>query len=416
MGRVADIFTHRRTTALLGLGFMSGLPAAAIDKPLAAWLTDRGATAATVGTLAAWVAVPATYKFAWAPALDRFAPPLPGLGRRRAWLAMTQAALAVALLVVAWAGASSSIATLIVAAVGVAFVSASQDVVSDAYRTDVLPTAERGPGTSAWVTGWRVAAVSVGGGIMLAVGRGWLSWAGAYVAAAGGMACGVAVTVASPEPAATAPPPTLARAVVDPLGEILRRRGTWTVLLFVVLFKLPERLVAIQATPFMRHLQIRLETIGWVVNGVGIGATIAGAIVGGAIVARLGLRRSLWVVGVLGAASNLGFYLLAVIGPRAAVYVPAIGVEAFCNGMVTAAFVAFLMGQCDHRYSAFQYALLSGLMRLTDTLFGRPSGAFADRHGWTAFFLLSVAAILPGLALLPWVPVERDVRAGVAPV
>jgi PAT family beta-lactamase induction signal transducer AmpG len=409
MERWADILANRRTAALLGLGFLSGVPAAVIDKPLVAWLTDRGATAATVGTLAAWAAVPATVKFAWAPALDRFVPPVPGLGRRRAWLAITQGLLVVGLVGVAVVGPSATFAGVMAVTVAVAFLSASQDVVGDAYRTDVLPAAERGPGTSAWVTGWRVAVIAVGGGIMLAVGRGWLSWPGAYGAAAAVMAGGLAVTVWAPEPPVTAAPPTLGRAVVDPLLDLLRRRGTWAVLLFVVLFKLPERLVAMQTTAFMRQLGIRLETIGWAQNGLGIGATIAGAVAGGVVVARLGLRRSLWTVGVLGAVSNVGFCVLALTGPRAVVYVPAIGVESFCNGMVTAAFVAFLMAQCDARYSATQYALLSGLMRLTDVAFGGAGGRFAVRHGWASFFAMSVAAVVPGLALLPWVPVERAI-------
>jgi PAT family beta-lactamase induction signal transducer AmpG len=158
------IFANRRTASLLGLGFLSGLPAAVIDKPLATWLTDRGATAAAVGTLAAWTAVPATFKVCWAPLLDRFAPPLPGLGRRRAWLAVTQVLLAGALLAVAAVGASATITLVIAAATVVAFASASQDVVSDAYRTDVLPADERGPGTSAWVTGWRLAVILAGNG------------------------------------------------------------------------------------------------------------------------------------------------------------------------------------------------------------------------------------------------------------
>jgi PAT family beta-lactamase induction signal transducer AmpG len=413
VGRAADIFANRRTAALLGLGFLSGLPAAAIDKPLVAWLTDRKATAATVGTLLAWTAVPATFKFAWAPVLDRFAPPLPRLGRRRAWLAITQLSLATGLVAVAFVGKAAPLGWVIAVAVAVAFTSASQDVVGDAYRTDVLPPAERGPGTSAWVTGWRVAIIVVGGGMLQAVGKGWMTWSTAYEFTAIFMVCGIGVTLRSPEPATpVAPPATLARAVVDPLADILSRRRSWVVLLFVVLFKLPERLVAVLPTTFMLRIGIGKQTLGLVQQELGVAATIAGAIAGGVVVARLGLRRSLWVVGALGAVSNFGFYVLSVTGPRAAVYVPAIGVEAFCNGMVTAAFVAFLMAQCDPRFSAFQYALLSGLMRLTDVLFARPAGTFADRYGWGPFFLLSVAAVVPGLALLPWVPVNTQASRG----
>ncbi len=408
MGRVAAIFASRRTAALLGLGFLSGLPAAVIDRPLAAWLTGRGATAAAVGTLAAWTAVPATLKWAWAPALDRFAPPLPGLGRRRAWLAVTQATLAAALVMLAVIGASATVAAMIAAAVAVAVLSASQDVVSDAYRTDVLPAAERGVGTAAWVTGWRVAVLVAGGGMLVAVGTGRATWPAAYGVAAAVMAAGVAVTLTAPEPADVPPPPTLARAAVDPLVDLLRRPRAWAVLAFVVLFKLPERLVAVLPTQFLLRSGVPLATIGWVQQWLGVGATIAGTAVGGVIVARLGVRRSLLLAGVAGAASNLGFYAVARLGPRPDVYVPAIGVEAFCNGLVTAAFVAFLMGQCDRRYSATQFAVLSGLMRLTDVISGRPAGAFADRHGWAAFFLLSVGAAAPGLAVLPFVPGDRD--------
>ncbi len=408
MGRTTDILTSRRTVALLGLGFLSGLPAAALDKPLVAWMAGRGATAADVGTLAAWAAVPATFKFAWAPALDRFAPTVSGLGRRRAWLAVTQAGLAVGLVAVAVVGASATIAALIAVAVAVAVLSASQDVVGDAYRTDVLPPAERGIGTAAWVAGWRVAAIALGGGMLLAVGRGWATWPAAYGAAAVVMAVGVGVTVRSPEPAAVAPPTTLRRAVVDPLREFLGRPRAWAVLPFVVLFKLPEALVARQPTKFLTDLGVGLATIGGVQQGLGVAAAVAGTVAGGVAVARAGLRPSLAAAGVLGAASNLGFYAVARAGPVPAVYVSAIVGESFCAGLVTAAFVAFLMAQCDRRYSAFQYALLSGLMRLGDVFTARPAGRFADRHGWAAFFLLSVAAAVPGLALLPWVPVMSD--------
>ena len=398
---------RRRLAALLGLGFLSGWPAAAVDRPLAAWLTDRGASAAAVGALAAWAAVPAIGKVAWAPVMDRFAPPVPGLGRRRAWLAVTQVAVAAGLVTLAVVGTSAAIAVVIAAAVAVAFASASQDVVGDAYRTDVLPADERGTGTAAWVAGWRVAVVVAGGGMLVAVGRGWATWPAAYAVAAGVMVVGVGVTVASPDPPPARPPPTLRRAVVDPLVDLARRRRAWAVVLFVVLFKLPERLVAVLPTTFLLRLGVAKATLGVVQQWLGISATLAGAAAGGLVVARLGLRRSLLVVGLLGAVSNVGFYVVARTGPVPAAYVTAVGVESFCNGMVTAAFVAFLMAQCDRRYSATQYAALSGLMRLTDLAAG-PAGAFADRHGWGPFFLLTVAAVVPGLVLLPWVPVAEQ--------
>ncbi len=187
------------------------------------------------------------------------------------------------------------------------------------------------------------------------------------------MAAGVGVTLRSPEPAAAAPPPaTLGRAVVDPLRDLLGRPAGVGRAAFVVLFKLPERLVAALPTQFLLRSGVTLATLGWVQQWLGVGATIAGAVAGGVAVARLGVRRSLLVVGVAGAVSNLGFWAVAALGPRPAVYVPAIGVESFCNGLVTAAFVAFLMGQCDRRYSATQYAVLSGLMRLTDVFTGPP--------------------------------------------
>jgi PAT family beta-lactamase induction signal transducer AmpG len=218
------------------------------------------------------------------------------------------------------------------------------------------------------------------------------------------MLVGVVATILAPEATAiAAPPPTLADAVIKPLLQFLARPSGWLVLAFVLMFKLPDEFAASMSIPFMRDLEISLVDIGMIRQGLGIFITILGAFVGGGIVARLGIMRSLWIFGVLQAVSNLGYLALAHFGPDYAVLVAVICVENFCSGLVTAGFVAFLMSQCDPRFSATQFALLSSLMAVTRILSPAPAGLVAELVSWPVFFILTIALSAPAMVMLLWI-------------
>ena len=388
-----------RLTALFILGFASGVPYVFSTDNLRAWMTQRQFGIDEIG-LVSLAGLPYVLKFLWAPLMDRYVPPL--LGRRRGWLLIAQLCVTGSLLAMAFTGVRGGAMSVIFVAMTIAFFGASQDIAGDAYRTDVLPAAERGLGTAAWVSGWRGAVIIAGAGALVVVGRHGFDWGRIYLVGAGLMAIGIVGVLIAPEPeVAGSPPPSLFDAVVLPLRDLFERGHGMSILLMVVLFKLPEVLATQMSLPFMLKIGIAARAIGVVRQGIGIGVTIAGTFVGGAIVARVGLYRSLWIIGLAGAVSNGGFLLLSHTGPVQGVMVAAVCVESFCAGMVTAVFVAFLMSQCSPAFSATQFALLSGLMRLTDVLSGWPAGKLVQHAGWSWFFFVSVVAIVPALMSLP---------------
>ena len=414
-------YVNRRAAVLFLLGFASGFPLTLTDATLQAWLKRTGHDVKQIG-LASFFAAPYVLKPLWAPLLDRYAPPF--LGRRRGWLLLMQIALAASIAAMALCDPASALTPVGIAALCVAFFSASQDIVADAYRADVLPEAERGAGAATFISGYRIALVVVGAGVLLLVdaemGAG-LSWRAAYLAAAGAALIFPLFTLFAPEPERTvAEPETLAAAVIEPLKQFLARRDGLVLLLFVALFKLPDAVCAKMTLPFLIDAGVTEGRIGAVRQGVGIAVSIAGALVGGGIVARAGLTASLWTFGVLQAASNLAFVALlqpwahgAGGVPTTAALVGVVCVENFCGGLVAAGFVGFLMSRCDARFSATQYALLTAVLAVTALVAGATSGYLQSALGWTGFFVASVLVGIPGMALLPVVARAQppDLRA-----
>jgi len=384
--------------ALLLLGFSSGLPLALTADTLQAWLTDSGVDLGTIG-LFALVGLPYTLKFLWAPFIDRYAVPL--LGRRRGWLLVTQCLLIVCIAAMAMTDPKSNLMSVAILALTIAFFSASQDIVVDAYRADVLEEAERAAGAALAVSGYRIAMIVSAAGALWLSGSFDLSWPTIYLVMAAAMLAGIVATLLAPEPAARAePPPTLVDAVVKPLAQFFARPTGLLVLAFVVVFRLPDNTAGAMTVPFMLKVGFAKVDIAAVRQFAGIALTIAGALTGGWVVAKLGLIKSLWIFGLLQAVSNVGFLILSVVGPDYATMVIVISVESFCGGLVTAGFMAFLMSQCDIRYSATQYALLSSLMAQTRVLGATPTGYLAEHLGWTGFFAMTVFAALPGMMIL----------------
>lgn len=398
-------YANRRMAVLLGLGFASGLPNALSKDTLASWMTDAKLDMKTIGAFSL-VSLPYSLKFVWAPLLDRYAPPI--LGRRRGWLVVAQVLVAVAIAAMAAIDPASSLTGVAAAALALAFFSATQDIVADGYRADVLPERELGAGNAVFVTGWRVGYLASSAGVLWIVGRSLASWPLAYLFASMAMAVGIVTTLAAPEPAAAPRTESFGESVVAPFRGFFTRRGGWLVLLFAMIFKLPDVVVGPLTIPFMQKIGIAKEDIATVRQGLGILFTIAGTLVGGGVVARLGVWRSLWVFGAAQAVSNVGFWALARTGPELDVMTCVIAVENFCAGLTTAGFLAFLMSRCDRRFSATQFALLTSLMAFGATAIGSVSGALQEALGWEGFFAASVLAGVPGMLMLPLVRDGHD--------
>lgn len=400
--------------ALTLLGFSSGLPYALTRDTLQAWMSAAQVDLATIG-LFSLVWVPYSFKFVWAPLMDRYVP-LAALGRRRGWLLLTQAGLILSIAALAAVG-PASLPLLAAVALAVAFLSASQDIAADAYRTDVLPDAERGAGAGVFVTGYRLALLLATGAALVVVGRYDVPWSGAYVAMALLMGVGVAATLIAPSPPGpAAPPATLRDAVVLPFAEFLHRPRWPLVVAFILLFPASDAMLNALKAPFLLNtIGFSLQQLGAINNSFGLALTIVGALVGGAVVARLGIVRSLWLALVLQAMSNLSFLYLLTSGPRSEALAAVVCVENLCAGLVTAAFVAFLMGQCSRAFSATQYALLSSLMAVTRSVVGAAAGFVAEATGWPVFLGVTVLVGVPAMLVLPWLRMDADQAGAVTP-
>jgi len=399
--RAWDLYAGRRVAPLLALGFASGLPLALTGGTLQAWATVEDVSLQEIGFLTL-VGSAYTLKFLWAPLVDRYVPPL--LGRRRGWMLLTQLLLAAGIMAMGLLSPGGALLPLALLAVAVAFFSATQDIAFDAYRTDVLRQEERGAGAALSVLGYRLAML-VSGGLALILADRWLGWGNTYVLMGALMGLAALVTLAAPEPEAPAQAPrSLADAVALPFREFFGRPEALTVLLLIVLYKLGDAFAGALSTTFLiRGAGFSPAEVGTVNKVLGLAATIFGALAGGALMARLGLYRSLMLFGLLQAVSNLGYWLIAVSPRSLPLMAAAVGVENLCGGLGTAAFVALLMGLCDARFTATQFALLSALSAVGRTYLAGPlTPPLVESLGWPGFFLLTVLIALPGLLLLYW--------------
>jgi PAT family beta-lactamase induction signal transducer AmpG len=413
--QIRALIVQRKMLVMLALGFSSGLPFVLVDDAFRAWMGRVGLDLRTIGWLGL-VTLPYSVKFVWSPVVDRFVPPF--LGRRRGWVALMQMMLVVTLLAIALLmslyqgsppGERASWLSGLAIALGVAaFFSATQDIVIDAYRSDVLLERETGMGVGIWVTGYRVALI-VAGVVGFNLADSW-GWAWVYVVLALGLGTMVVAAWLAPEESAVAAiPPTLDQAVVAPLRELWQRFGPQKlgrVMAFVVLYRLGDAMVSKMAVPFLQQLQFEDGEIGTIRQGLGLGATLVGTLAGGVALSQLGISRSLWVFGWLQALSNLSYGVLAIAGKNYFLFIVAINIENFCSGLGTAGFLGYLMGLCHPSFSATQYALLSSLFALGRDVLGSPlAGELAVRSpgGWVGFFGITTLLALPGLALLPWV-------------
>lgn len=393
------LYRSPRVWPLLFLGFGSGLPLALTSTTLQAWVTVAEVPLTQIGFLTL-VGSAYTLKFLWAPLLDRFQ--LPFLGRRRGWMAATQLGLGASIFAMGWFSPSSQLGVLSLLAVWVAFLSATQDIAFDAYSTDVLRSDERAAGAAVRVLGYRLAMI-VSSGLALVLAEHWLGWPGTYMLMGLLMGSVAIFTLLAPEPEELGrAPQTLRAAVVEPLIDFFERPGAWAFLWLIVLYKLGDAFAGALSTTFLlRGAGFTMSQVGTINNVFGLLATIVGALLGGVLMARLGMYRALMSFGILQAVSNFGYWLITVWPDQLILMGSVVAIENLCGGLGTAAFVAFLMALCRQDFSATQFALLSALAAVGRTYLAGPvTPLLVGWLGWGPFFLGTVVIALPGLLLL----------------
>ncbi|MEE9358736.1 AmpG family muropeptide MFS transporter [Candidatus Vondammii sp. HM_W22] len=392
---LSAIFSHRMLIAGL-MGFACGLPLLLTGSLLQAWMAKEGVDLATIG-LFALVGLPYTVKFVWAPLMDRYTPPL--LGRRRGWLILVQLALVVALVGLASSRPGDAPLSMALAALLVAFFSASQDIVVDAYRREALADDEQGLGASLYVNGYRVGMLlASGGGLIMAD---LISFSQVYLVMSGIMLAAIATTLLAPEPnAPEGKPKTLREAVIEPFVEYFSRRNALLILLFVLLYKIGDTMASHMTIPFYLDLGFTNTEIGAVVKLFGFWATIAGGLLGGVLILRLGIYRALWGFGILQGVSTAGFAVLALMGASLPGLAAVVAFENLSGGLGTAAFIAFMASLTNKKFTATQYALLTSLMGVPRVIAATPTGYMAEWMGWAGFFIFCALIAVPGLLLL----------------
>lgn len=394
------VFQERKMVFILLLGFSSGLPLYLTSRTLQAWLTIEGVDLTTIG-LFSLVSIPYSLKFAWSPILDRFS--LSTLGRRRGWMICSQILLLVSIATMALVNPSESITLVATVAISIAFLSATQDIAIDAYRTDILQKREMGAGAALNVLGYRLALIITGAGALILADK--MSWPTIYLIMAGFMLVGLAASFNTSEPHdSSLRPSSLKAAMVEPFLDFLQRFGIQRALLilfFIIVYRMGDALVNNMTTPFLLQIGFSQTDIGTVQGGMGLLATMVGVVIGGGLLSHIGIYKSLWFFGVFQAGSNLIYVALAQAGHSYPMMIATINFEYFSAGLGTAGFVAFLMSLCNHRFTATQYALLSSLMAVSRDVIASPAGMIAETIGWPQFFLLSFVFALPGLAVLP---------------
>jgi MFS transporter, PAT family, beta-lactamase induction signal transducer AmpG len=398
-------FGSWRVGAVVLQSFSSGLPLGLIWIALPAWLKYRGVDIKTIG-LFTLAQAPWTFKFLWAPLMDRYR--LPFLGRKRSWMLICQVLLIFGISLLAWQGADPSVTVVAVIATFIAFSSASQDIAIDGYAVEVLEKDELGVAVGGRVALYRIAML-VAGAVSITVGQ-KLGWNTVFLGLALLYVPLMAVVIASPEPPAQIRPPTTLRAAVfEPFVSLFRKPRAPEIIAFILLYKLGDNMATALIRPFLIEKRFSPADVGLATATIGLIFTISGTIFGAAITKKVGVGRALWIFGVLQAVACLGYVLVdrlaagiageQPIGNRLVMY-GAMAVETGCQGMATGALDVFLIRLTQKRFSATQYALFASIFALGRTLAGAPTGILVDALGWTPFFLLTILASVPGLFML----------------
>lgn len=390
------IYLRRNVVIVFLFGIASGLPLPLVAGTLLGWMTDVGVDIKTVGLFSS-VMLPYTLKFLWAPFFDRFT--LPFLNRRTGWLVVVQGLLILSIFALGQIDPKTQIELLAIGAILVSFFGASQDILIDAYRAEILAKDELGPGAAAAATSGRLAYLFSGGLAFILADQ--MAWSEVYALMSVVMAIGLVTSFFAPAPVYERKSPTTIReAVVDPLVGFLAKPKALLILLFIVLFKVGDVVAGQMFTPFLIKIGYGKTEIGTLNKILGTTFTIVGSVVSGFAVTRLGIWRSLIVFGALQPLSNLIFVVLASVPISYPLLALSVGVENITTGLGSTAFIAFLMALCDKRFSATQYALLSSMTQVARPIIGSSSGYLAEYLGWPGFFLSTVILGLPGYLLI----------------
>ncbi|CAG0988078.1 Anhydromuropeptide permease [Rhodocyclaceae bacterium] len=407
-----SVLLTRRMLICIVTGFTSGLPLFLIFNLLPAWLKTEGLDLRVIGAFAL-IQIPYTWKFIWSPFLDRYA--LPVLGRRRGWMLATAIGVLLTIGLLGERSPREELGMVIVLSVTLAFLSATLDIVLDAYRRELLGETELGLGNAIHVNAYKVAGLVPGSLSLLLADL--MPWNQVFWITAGFMVPGIVLALVIAEPkAAAAAPRTLREAVVEPFREFIGRTGWHGALLtlaFIFFYKLGDSLCTSLATPFYLEMGFSKTDIGLVAKNAGLWPSVIGGLLGGLWMVKLGINRALWLFGVVQAVAILGFAWLAWLGPRPEIDAAArlqlalvIGVEALGVGLGTAAFVAFIARASHPAYTATQIALFTSLMAVPRTFINATAGWLVGELGWTVFFLFCFVLALPGMLLLlrvaPW--------------
>lgn len=397
------VYADRRMLAILAMGFASGLPLLLTTTTLSYWLSTRGVDKTSIGYFAA-VGLPYALKFLWAPAIDLVQVPLLSrvLGQRRAWTLLSQSALVGSILALAEADPATAPLRTALLVLGVAFCSATQDIAVDAYRIEILATHEQGAGAAATQIGYRGGLLVAGAGVIAL--SDFLAWATIFRLLAMMVAVGALGVLIAREP----DHPVGVRARVEPMSplaplrDLLARRQAFALIAFALLYKFGDAIAGTMSMPFFHEVGFTGVEIASVTKVFGVLANLSGVLVGGLLVARIGLLPSLFAGGILQAITNLLFAWQAQVGHDLTTLMVAIGADGFTGGLASAAFVAFLSSLCRTGMSGTQYALLTSLMAFGRTAMAAGSGWLADQLAWGAFFGVTTLLALPGLLLLAW--------------
>jgi PAT family beta-lactamase induction signal transducer AmpG len=423
-----SVYRDPRIIAITFLGFSSGVPLLLTGSLLQAWLTQEQVDLTSIG-LFTLVGLPYALKFLWAPLIDNIRLPLLSriLGRRRGWLVLLQFFLIAATLVLAFSDPVGNLFNVALAALVVAFASASYDIIVDAFRIEICDERNMGAGAATYVYGYRVAMWLTGfSSFVIADYFGWMI---AYLVMASFVLVGTATVLLTKEPAVSAMKDTqvstnetfdyrlwLKTSIVDPFLDFMSRPYWLVIILFTILYKFGDSLAGAMSNPFYIQTGFSLTEIAQVIKTFGTVATFAGLFFGGWLLAATSMYRALWICGLLQMFSNLLFAAQAYLGANIAFLALTIGVENIASGMGTAVFVAYLSRLCNVSYTATQYALLTSLTAVARTVLVSPAGKLVEQVGWIEFFLITTVAAVPGLLLLLWLsraqPMPREQKEG----
>jgi MFS transporter, PAT family, beta-lactamase induction signal transducer AmpG len=409
--RAIKAYTEPRVLQVLALGFASGLPLLLTYSTLQAWLATVGVRRSTLGAIAL-VGTAYSFKFVWAPLIDRVPPPL-RLGRRRGWGITIQILLIGAILALGLCDPKHNLPRMAVLAVVVAFLSASQDIVIDAWRVESLTLDQQAPGAAMIQSGYRIGMLASGAGaLFIATSGGWFA---AYATMAALVGVGMLVFIFGPEPELPAEKSYVAqsvwqtirhalfKAVVEPFRDFMQRRLWLVILIAVFLYKMGEAMAGVMSTPLYISLGFTLPEIAAASKIFGFFSVIAGALIGGAVTVRWGIRRSLILCGILQSLGNLFFVLQAVGGHRVGYLALCVTAENLTGAMAGTALITWLSMLCSPGFTATQFALLSSLASLSRTVIASSGGVLSQRMGWAHFFVLTSVVGLPAILLILWV-------------